>query len=303
MLSIFLEVILPIFVVAAAATTLQRFRKLPVAPLSQVTLYLFSPCLIFTSLVDQQVPAGTSIRLVAATLGSTITIVAAASAVSAVLRHDRPMRSAFLLATSFPNSGNMALPILLLAFGQDGLNVGIIVFLTQAILGNSFGIFVAARSQSGGIESLRQVFRLPTVYAIAAALLVKAFGIDLPTTIREPIALLAQAAIPVMLVVLGFQLEGGVAFTERKSLVAAVILRLLVAAPLAFAAAMLVGLNGVGRQTVVIISAMPVAVFTTILATQFDARPKFVTTAVIVTTFLSMLTLTGVVTIVTKYLA
>jgi predicted permease len=37
---------------------------------------------------------------------------------------------------------------------------------------------------------------------------------------------------------------------------------------------------------------MPVAVLTTILATEFDAQPSFVTAAVLITTLLSPLTLT-----------
>ena len=303
MLNVFLQVILPIFIVAAIAGVFQHYRRLPVSALSQVTLYLFSPCLIFVSLVDQQVPAGTSFKLVAATLLSTLFILALALVVSRALRHDRSMRSAFLLATGFPNSGNMALPILLLAFGQAGLTVGVIVFITQAILGNSLGIFVAARSQSGGFASIGQVFKLPTVYAIIAALIVKASGVALPPTIHEPLRLLSQAAIPVMLVVLGLQLEGGVKVDDVPSLVSAVVLRLLVAAPLAYVAGRVLGLSGLGLQTLIIISAMPVAVFTTILATQFEARPKFVTTAVIITTSLALLTLTGVVTVVKGYLS
>lgn len=303
MLNVFLQVILPIFIVAAIAGVFQHYRRLPVSAFSQVTLYLFSPCLIFISLVDQKVPAGTSLRLVAATLLSTLFILVVALVVSRVLRHDRPMRSAFLLATGFPNSGNMALPILLLAFGQAGLTVGVIVFITQAILGNSLGIFVAARSQSGGFASIGQVFKLPTVYAIIAALIAKASGVTLPPTLYEPLRLLSQAAIPVMLVVLGLQLERGVKVDDVPSLVSAVVLRLLVAAPLAFVAGRILGLSGLGIQTLIIISAMPVAVFTTILATQFEARPKFVTTAVIVTTSLALFTLTGVVTVVKNYLA
>jgi predicted permease len=105
-----------------------------------------------------------------------------------------------------------------------------------------------------------------------------------------------------MLVVLGFQLEGGLRFDDRKSLAAAVFLRLIVAAPLALLAGLAVGLEGLGLKTLIIISAMPVAVFTTILATQFSARPRFVTTAVILTTFLSIVTLTGVVTVVRDYI-
>jgi len=51
-------------------------------------------------------------------------------------------------------------------------------------------------------------------------------------------------------------------------------------------------MTGPSYQAVVLEAAMPVAVLTTILATEFDAEPTFVTTAVLVTTLISPFTLT-----------
>jgi predicted permease len=68
--------------------------------------------------------------------------------------------------------------------------------------------------------------------------------------------------------------------------------RLLVAPLLAFGLTRLFGMSGPSYQAVVLESAMPVAVMTTILATEFDAEPTFVTASVLVTTLLSPLTLT-----------
>lgn len=302
LLSIFLDVILPVFLVAAAAAVFHRFHDLPVAPLAQTTLYLLTPALVFTLLVEQRVSAGISLRIVAAMILATVFILVAAILVSRLLRHDQPMRSAFLLTTGFPNSGNMALPVIFLALGQPGMEVAVIAFITQAILGNSLAIFVAAKSESGAWDALRHVFRLPTVYAIGLALLVRGFGWELPAAIDQPIRLLSQAAIPVMLVVLGFQLRGGIQLDDMKSLSSAVLLRLVGGALLALLAALAVGLGGLGRQALIIICAMPVAVYTTILATRFNARPKFVSTVVIITTVLSVATLTGVVSLVKNQL-
>ena len=141
-----------------------------------------------------------------------------------------------MLSTSFPNAGNLALPVLLLAFGNQGLAVGVVVFVTLAITGQSLGVMVAANSHMGGLESLKQVFKLPAIYAIAAALLVIALGIELPFVFFQPIKLLSQAAIPIMLVVLGFQLGGQFKLDSLSSLATVLIIRLLVSAPLAYLA-------------------------------------------------------------------
>ncbi len=302
MLDIFLNVILPVFVVAAIGAAFQRWRMIPIAPLSQVALYLLAPCLIFTYLVQQEMPATVSFKVVGAILLTQIFVITTGLLVSRVLRHDRPMQSAFLLSTGFPNSGNMALPVLLLAFGDPGLTVGIIVFVTEAIVGQSFGIFVAARSQMSGLGAMKQIFKLPAIYAIAAALAVRLLGVELPPTIFEPAKMLSQAAIPLMLVVLGLQLGSGFSLDRPGSLLAALVVRLLVAAPLAYVATLLIGLNGLPQAVVVIVASMPVAVFTTILAMEFKANAKFVTAVVISSSFASLVTLTVVVSVVKSWL-
>ena len=146
MLDVFINVIMPVFLVAVLAAAFQRWRKAPVGPLAQVTLYLLTPALIFTALVDQEIPASASVRIVAAILLANAFIIAASLLTSLALRHDRAMRSAFVLSTGFPNAGNLSLPVLLLAFGDEGLAVGVIVFVTMAILGQSLGVVIAAGS-------------------------------------------------------------------------------------------------------------------------------------------------------------
>ena len=303
MLDVFVNVIMPVFLVAIIAAAFQRWRKAPVGPLSQVTLYLLTPALIFTSLVQQEIPASASVRIVAALLLANALIIAASLVVSLALRHDRAMRSAFVLSTGFPNAGNMALPVLLLAFGEEGLAVGVIVFVTMAIMGQSLGVFIAAGSRMNILESVKQVFKLPAIYAIMAALLVRAAGVELPPVIFRPIELLSQASIPMMLVVLGFQLGGEMRFESAGSLSAAVVVRLLASAPLGYLSATLLGLDALTRGVVMTVYAMPVAVFTIILATEFRTNPRFVSNAVVVSTFASTLTLTVVIQLVKDLVA
>ncbi len=298
MLDVFINVIMPVFLVAVLAAAFQRWRKAPVGPLAQVTLYLLTPALIFTALVDQEIPASASVRIVAAILLANAFIIAASLLASLALRHDRAMRSAFVLSTGFPNAGNLSLPVLLLAFGDEGLAVGVIVFVTMAILGQSLGVVIAAGSSLSLAASVKQVFKLPAIYGIIAALVVRATGVDLPPVVDTPIEMLAQASIPMMLVVLGFQLGGEIRLERPASLSAAVVMRLLASAPLGYLSAMLLGLDDLTRGVVAVVYAMPVAVFTIILATEFRTNPRFVTNAVVISTLASALTLAAVIQVV-----
>ena len=303
MLNVFLNVILPTFLVAAAGAGLQRWRNLTPGPLSQMMLYLLAPALVVNSLINAEIEVGASARIIGAVLLITIVLMAASFALSRALRQDRALQSGFLLATVFPNAANMALPVALLAFGEAGLTVAIIIFAIQSILSWSIGTFLAARSSSGGLLGpLKQMVRLPILWAIVAALVLRATGVTLPTTLAEPIRMLGTAAVPVMLLILGFQLSKGIELSRWPSLVTALMLRLIGGALIAYPITALLGLEGVAQQTVITVSAMPTAVFTTILATEFKAEPRFVTSAVIGSTLLSLVTLTGVIFILQTWL-
>jgi predicted permease len=298
MLTVFLDVTLPIFLVVATAALFQRWRGLPVAPISQLTLYLFSPALIFSSLVEKHPSGNVSLLVVIAIILTSVCMILTSTVVTKLLRHPRSMQSAFMLATVFPNAGNMGLPVLMLAFGDAGLAIGIVVFVTHASLGWSLGLFLASRSQLNWVEALKQVAKIPTLYALLAGLSIMVLKIDVPSIIAEPTRLLGQAAIPTMLVVLGLQMANGVNFHDWPSITIALVLRLAVAAPIAYGITLLLGIEGVAQQAVIIIGAMPAAVFTTVLATEFHAKPQFVTATVVSSTLVSLVTLTGVITVV-----
>lgn len=292
MLTIFLNVIVPVLLVAAAGAGLQRWKKLPAAPFGHMMLYLLSPALVLDSLTNTEMPLAASGRIVFGVLLMSTALVAISVSLSRILGHGRSMQSAFLLTTLFPNAGNMGLPVALLAFGEQGLAIAVMVYAAQAILGWSLGVYIAARSHPGRLGPLQQTLRLPVLWAIAAALLLRATGTELPAAFAKPIHMLGQASIPVMLLILGFQLEKGVALDRWLSLLAALAVRLIGSAFIAYGVSAVLGFEGVTQQTFIVVSAMPAAVFITILATEFSTEPRFVSSVVIASTLLSFVSLT-----------
>lgn len=297
MLNVFFNVIFPILCISVAGAALKRWRDLPAAPFGQIMLYLLSPALVVDSLLNADLPLEASGRIVGSVLIMSLGLVALAALLSRALGHQRPMESAFILSTAFPNAGNMGLPVALLAFGERALAVAIIIFATQSILGWSLGVFIAARSRNDGWAPLRQTLKLPVVWAIVVALTLRGTGAELPSSLAHSIHMLGQAAIPLMLLILGFQLERGVALEWWRSLLTALCLRLIVSALVAYWTSELLGLEEVAQKTFVVVAAMPTAVFTTILATEFQAEPRFVSSMVIASTLLGFFTLTVLVAV------
>ena len=164
------------------------------------------------------------------------------------------------------------------------------------------GILIAARGSSHDLPPLYSALKVPTLYAVPAALLIRVTGWDMPVVIDRPIEMLADATIPVMLIVLGFQLSQGVDWMRWRSLVTSSVLRLIASAGVAYIVTILIGLEGIAQQTVIVVAAMPTAVFTSILATEFNTEPKFVTSAVVMSTLASIGTLTILITILQNWL-
>lgn len=296
---VFLEVVLPVALVAIAGGLVGSWRKVALQPVSALVFYLFSPMLVFHSLATTHLSAGASLRIIGVMLATYIVMFVVSIIYSVVRRHEASMRAGFALAATSPNAGNMGLPVAMLAFGQAGFDVAVMNFVAGAILANSGGIAIASMASGGSrLEALRAPFRYPSVYAALAGAVVNVFHLQLPPVIDTPVATLAAAAVPVMLVVLGLQLKQAVGLDRLPDLIALNVVRLTVAPVVAWFVASALGLEGISRGTLVVLSAMPTAVIATIVATEFGAQPTFVTRAVVTTTIVAMASLTVLITLV-----
>lgn len=271
---------------------LRRLISIDVRPLSRVTLYVLSPCLIFSTLSQSTLEADDLGRIVAFTLATTFAMGVISWGATRLLRFDQGKESAFLLATLFVNAGNYGLPLNLLAFGEEGLAQAIVFFATSSFLVNTLAVYLASRGQVGGRESMANIFKIPLIYAVVAALIVNFGNLEIPEAIFKPLEMTGSAAIPVMLLILGMELSQASVREEWGTIGVATLIRLVVAAGVALWIAPLLGLAGVTRQACIVEASMPTAVMTTILAVEFDARPKFVTGTVFTTTLASIVTLT-----------
>lgn len=298
MLQVFLEVVLPVALIAILGGLVGRWRLIPVAPVSALVFYLFSPALVFHSLSTTTIPGGDALRIVAVGVGTYVAMYLVAMAWSLAARHDAPARAGFALASVTANAGNMGLPVALLAFGAPGFDIAVVNFVVGAGLAYSAGIVIASMAGGTAAEALRAPFRYPVVYAAAVGILINVTGISLPVTIAAPVETMAGAAVPVMLVVLGLQLQTAVGLDNVRDTAAATIAKLLVAPAVSWLIGTALGLDDFTRNTLVILSAMPAAVIATVLATEFNARPAFVTRVVVVSTLSSMVTVTVLISLV-----
>ena len=102
------------------------------------------------------------------------------------------------------------------------------------------------------------------------------------------IALLGQAAIPLVLIQLGVQMGASGRIQRTPPVITAVALRAVAVPLLAAGTGLLVGLDGVGLASLVLAAAMPIAVNTLMLAREYGADSDTVASSVVASTFLSI---------------
>jgi predicted permease len=290
--SVFASDLLPIFVIAGAGFALARWLNASVVTLTHIVFYALLPCFAFRLLISSVATGRQFGLMVLLALLVMLAMAAVGALLSRALRLSRAESAVFLLVVMFSNGGNYGLPVVSFAFGEEALSYGTVFFLTGSVLTNTVGAFLAAAGRRSLRTAATSVLKMPAIYGMVAAGVVLATGITVPTPLLRPVTMLSDAALPLMILVLGMQLERASAPRRPALVAAAVCVSLLVAPLVALGLTSIFDVTGAARQAVVVLSSMPVAVATTILAVEFDASPDFVTSAVFLSTLLSPITLT-----------
>lgn len=292
LLTLFSNNLLPIFLASGAGLLAARYLGVNPRSVSKIVFYIFSPCLVFNLLTSDRLN-GDDITQMAVFAALIILIMGAITAlIGYVLRFERSIIIALMLTVMFGNVGNFGLSLNLFAFGEEALVYASVYFITSAILVYTIGIVLASWGKSNFRSSMLSVFKVPVVYAVILALVFRLFDWSLPLPIDRTVSVLSDAAIPVMMVLLGIQLYHAKWAKSTFSLGLSNFLRLVASPALALGLGLLFQLEGSAYQAAVIESAVPTAVIVTVLATEYKIQPAFIATAVFTSTLLSPLTIT-----------
>jgi len=289
-------------VAAGAGYALGRRFQLDLRSLSRVAFYVFSPCLVFDSITHSDLSSAVFAQIGAISLGVTLAVTLLVYLAGRGLRLDRHTLATLIVAATFGNAGNFGLAVSKFAFGDAALSRSVIYFVFNSLAVYTLGVAVAASGQRPWRDVLRHGLVLPTTIAVVVAGLLRLTGLTTPLPIDRAVGLLSQAAIPLMLMLLGLQLASIKEFPRSRlglmGLAAAV--QLLLAPLLTLGLASALQLDTVTLQAVVIESAMPTAVITTILAVEYDLDTTLVSGTVVLSTLLSPLTLTPIIALLQR---
>ena len=129
------------------------------------------------------------------------------------------------------------------------------------------------------------------------------FSIAIPIGLARGIGILGDAAIPLVLVTLGFEIQrAGFKLPDLVNISGASF-KLVIGPFVGFIAARLVGAQGIDLAVLTLLAAMPLAVNNFMLALEFGGNAEEIARTVILSTFTSLFSLAIVVTILRTVVA
>ncbi len=274
--------VIPVFFLIAVGFVFAHWKKISLTPLTELIVYLGTPSLVFTSLAGKPLIATD----IATLFAGTVTMFAAVGLLIKLYFFSFRFRSrGFAMPSLFMNAGNMGLPLALFAFGEPGMQRATLLFVIITSFQYSLGIYIL----TGG-SNWKEIFRLPLLYATIAGLSFNLGQVKIPELLFQPLALLGQSTLPLMLVGLGYRLHNFQSLQWGHALGGA-LLRIFGGFAAAWFAVNLVGAAGVNRQVLLLYGALPAAVINFVLTEKYGEDPQLAASVVVLSTFISVFTI------------
>jgi predicted permease len=146
-------------------------------------------------------------------------------------------------------------------------------------------VFVAAGKSWR--ENLKTMLKVPAVYAAVLALLLNLNHVSVPSLVVKPLDFIGGMVTPAVVLTLGYSLSK-IKITSVPTTLLASLVRVGGGLAIGFLVVYLFHITGVSRSVVILMSSMPAAVNTYLLAVKYKNEAEVVASVVLVTTLASL---------------
>ena len=264
-------IIFPVFACAGLGVFYGwRFRP-DMNVVNKLNMDVFAPLLVFWALMDKPFNFAAYTGL---GIGGVVAILAPGILLLPFVLFFRINLKTFLPPMMFNNSGNMGLPLILFAFGEEMLQAAVVLFIIEMLLHFTVGLYMLDHKTNP-----MKLLKMPMIIAAIIGLVFSSLHITLPEPIDNTIGLLGQVSIPLLLFSLGVRLLDINMRDWHLGVFGAV------AGPLASVAAVMVimpwlDLTQTEKAVLFVFAALPPAVLNVLVAEQYRQEPHRVASIV-----------------------
>ncbi|MDI6750125.1 MAG: AEC family transporter [Rhodocyclaceae bacterium] len=273
-----LSIIFPVFAIIAAGWLYARLRQragggIDMAFANQLNMDVFVPALVFAALASKSFDLASYGHLA---VGGLMLMLASGGIAWGLARLLREQPKTFVPPMMFVNSGNMGLPLMVLAFGDAALPAAVVLFFVENLLHYTLGTWMLDHH-----ARLWNLWRVPVIFAALLAMTINFLDLAVWPPLLTAIKLTGDVAIPLLLFSLGVRLALSQWSDVRLGLIG------MVARPalgMAFAALMahLLRLDERAAAMLMVFGALPPAVLNYVFAERYQQEPAKVASLVMI---------------------
>lgn len=280
MLAIVLEVVCPVIFIAGLGIALSARWEHGGGAIKTVLLDALLPALALDVL-----GTGDYTLIEHRTVALTALLVMAGSGALGwlVARLTRSPVRPLIVSAVFMNAGALGVSFSTFAWGSEGLAWSVAFYIPTLIVTHTLGPWLA-----GSSGNLRAILRMPLPYAALLGILLGTAGIRMPAPVAKTVHMLAQGAVPLMLLVVGQGLMA-VPRTAQRAAVLAAAVRIGGGLALGWLFVWLFALDGIPMKVVMVGASMPTGATSLIFAQRAQTNPDIVAGSVLISTLATML--------------
>ena len=300
MLTVFLK-IAAIFAMTAIGFTASKTGILPAESkkyLSNLLLFITSPCMIIGSMTSQTLDAHTFELMIEIVAGSFVFFLAAMAVsflIVKLMRCKREDEGVLMVIITAVNTGFMGFPVTKAIFGNTYFFLMVIQNIVLNIYIYSMMIYQMNYGfhKKEGVKSMLMPMLNMCTYALIIGLVLMLLKVQLPEILADFINTIGDATIPVSMIVVGVQLsESSICqMLTNRQLITASLCNVILIPALTFLAVNWLPLAPESKLILIFAAAFPCAVVSTAIALRENRNAALMAEGVAMTTLLSMGTL------------
>lgn len=265
------SIIFPVFAIAAIGYFYGRYKRPDMTFANQLNMELFVPALVFSALASKSFDLATYQQLA---IGAFIITIVSGILAWPMAIWLKVNYKTFVPPMMFNNSGNMGIPLMILAFGPAALAAAIVLFIVEMVLHFTLGAYIMNHR-----TRFLHLLRIPMIIATVLGLGVSFSGLELPQAVAIVFKMLGDISIPLLLFALGVRLNE-VSFKDWRIGVWGMIFCPLSGMLIAWLIIPILHLDPIQQAMLLLFGALPPAVLNYIVSEQYQQEPEKVASIV-----------------------
>jgi len=265
--------VIPVLIVVIIGYAYGRWRRPNMSTMNQINMELFVPMLIFSVLAAKSVDLTEYIPLALGTVG---VVLGSGLLVWPICKLTGIQPKTLIPPMMFTNTGNLALPLVLLAFGETAMPAAIVIFIVSQFIHFTLGFYILDHRA----KVLNRI-SVPTILATFAGLAVGFTHTAIPEVVLVPIDMLGQIVIPLMLFSLGIRMQD-VTTNDLGVGIFAAILCPIIGLLIAYGLEPLMQLDPLQWSIFILFAALPPGVLNYMVAERYNQEPTRVASIVLI---------------------